>query len=38
MQLFKTVKDSYKRLNEENTTLLSKKIKNVTTTVDIYPI
>ena len=36
MQLFKTVKDSYKRLNEENTTLLSKKIKNVTTTVDIY--
>ena len=35
MQLFKTVKDSYKRLNEENTTLLSKKIKNVTTTVDI---
>ena len=35
MELFKTVKDTYKRLNKENTTLLNKKIKDVTSTVNI---
>ena len=35
MKLFKTVKDSHKRLNEENTTLLNKKIKDITTIVNI---